>query len=173
MLTRLRFSLAQSLVYPGIFLLGSVLTVGWALKTNRDLLTVTAPIVAMLAGLTGFLYSRHSAQLTLFRELFREFNSRYDKLNDPLNEILKREPGQKLTSDDAKILFDYFNLCAEEYMYFHAGFIDARIWKAWTKGMLQFAKDPEIRVLWHEEIASESYYGFELSLVGLEKSSNK
>lgn len=173
MLTRLRFSLAQSLLYPGIFLLGSVLTVGWALKTNRDLLTVTTPIVAMLAGLTGFLYSRHSAQLTLFRELFRDFNVRYDKLNGPLNEIVKRTPRQNLTSDDSKVLFDYFNLCAEEYMYFQAGFIDARVWKAWTNGMRQFAKDPEIAALWQEEIASESYYGFELGLIGIEDSSQK
>ncbi len=71
-----------------------------------------------------------------------------------------------LKPSDIPILYDYFNLCAEEYMYFNAGCIDSRVWLAWINGMRHFAGDPEILEIWNQELESDSYYGFSLDFDG-------
>lgn len=110
----------------------------------------------------GFLYSQHLQQSRLFKQLFTEFNGRYDKLNQPLNEIRDRPSGALLNPEDRKVLFDYFNLCTEQYLFFRAGYIDKNVWGSWCNGMSQFTEDPEIRELWEAELKSNSYYGFTL-----------
>jgi len=62
-------------------------------------------------------------------------------------------------------LFDYFNLCAEEYMFYEAGYIDERVWQAWLRGMCYFAGDEAVRRLWESEIRSCSYYHCKMSLI--------
>ena len=125
-------------------------------------LPVVISLLTAIGGVTGFLYSQHSQELQLFRELFCEFNARYDRLNAKLNEIRSRPEGEPLKDSDIPILYDYFNLCAEEHMYQIAGCIDSRVWLTWRKGMQHFAADPEIRSLWQRELQSDSYYGFGL-----------
>jgi hypothetical protein len=70
-----------------------------------------------------------------------------------------------LAADDKQLLYDYFNLCAEEYLYFKSGYVDAEVWQSWLRGMKLFASNPEIRRLWQEELESGSYYGFTLALI--------
>jgi hypothetical protein len=65
--------------------------------------------------------------------------------------------------EDRQVLMDYFNLCAEEYLYFNAGYIDTSVWKSWMRGMKAYAAVPAIRGLWEKELQSGSYYGFSLS----------
>ena len=131
--------------------------------TDSERQTITFTLLTMAACVLAFLYSRHSQDLELFRELFREFNSRYDALNEKLNEIYGRPDGVPLKTDDFPVLFNYFNLCAEEYMYLTACCIDNRVWCSWRNGMLFFAKDPEIGALWRRELSdNNSYYGFGL-----------
>lgn len=120
-------------------------------------------MLAALGGVTGFLYSKHSQEIQTFRELFREFNQRYDDLNGPLYIIVSRGPDEPLKDEDFAFLYDYFNLCAEEYLFFEAGWIDKRIWKSWENGMNVFAKHPEIRKLWKTELETDSYYGFKIA----------
>jgi hypothetical protein len=57
------------------------------------------------------------------------------------------------------------NLCAEEYLYFKSGYVDAEVWQSWLRGMRFFAAKPEILSVWKEELASGSYYGFSLALL--------
>jgi len=104
----------------------------------------------------------------LEKELFTEFNKRYDELNECLEEI---------TSDFSSIqdlhnfergkylrykLNDYFNLCAEEYYWSQKGRIDAKIWKAWEIGMNSwYTKYPIIQEVWKEELKEfkpQSFY---------------
>jgi hypothetical protein len=118
-------------------------------------------------GLTTFLYSQHLQETRLFTELFRVFNERYDRLNQRLNELAMSD-GTGLSKDGQKLLMDYFNLCAEEYLYFRSGYIDEDVWQSWTRGMRVYAQVPVIRKFWESELASGSYYGF--SLRELEKS---
>ena len=128
----------------------------------KDSLTITIPLLTAVGGFTGFLYARHAQETQLFRELFRDFNARYDKLNKRLNEIRDRPKGQLLEDTDHGVLFDYFNLCAEEYLYADAGYIDLSVWRAWQNGMCYFDQDPEIHDFWLLELQQNSFYGFTL-----------
>jgi hypothetical protein len=120
------------------------------------------------AALLYFLYKQHLDETRLFLDLFRDFNARFDKLNDRLNAIvggLQAEPGASLTDADRQTLFDYFNLCAEEFLFAEAGCLDPEVWKSWRRGMRVFAAPAAIRSLWEGELASGSYYGFSLQVV--------
>ncbi len=113
-----------------------------------------------VAAIAHFFYQQHLATTQFFGELFTRFNLRYDGLNDKLSRILLGRKNAKLTPREREILQDYFNLCAEEWFYFRAGYIDARVWQFWLNGMAQFVADEEIRKFWEEECESDSYYAF-------------
>ena len=128
--------------------------------------------VVMAAGLTHFLYAQHHQDVTLFSEFFKDFNQRYDKLNNDLNAIRRRAKkaeslGQRaeLQEDDLLKLYDYFNLCAEEYLFHEAGYIDNDVWRSWCRGMVLFDDVEEIHRLWVEETSTGSYYGFSLERI--------
>ncbi len=64
----------------------------------------------------------------IFNELFTSFNSRYDdKLNDLTNK-LRLKPGKKLSNKKVKLIIDYFNLCAEEYLWYKRNRIPGTVW---------------------------------------------
>ena len=130
--------------------------------TDKENLPLTITLLTAVGGVTGFLYAKHAQETQIFRELFREFNARYDTLNGRLNEIWNRPADQLLKDTDKGVLFDYFNLCAEEHMYATAGYIDSLVWRAWHNGMCHFAKDPEILDFWKRELQQNSYYRFTL-----------
>ena len=139
-----------------------------------DFIPTFAAGIATLLSAVAYFSSRHHQELDIFRALFKEFNERYDKLNERLNEIRLRPPGEQLKAEkgadnktDKDVLCDYFNLCAEQYMYETAGYLDERAWKAWRKGMKYFAADCEIRTFWEQELQEQedSYYGFSLEVL--------
>ena len=107
-----------------------------------------------------FLYSQHLDEAKLFKELFAEFNDRYGVLNDGLNTILFGARDGALSTDERKLLFSYFNLCAEEYFFFKASYVDRRVWESWYRGMEVFFKHPRIQELWEQDSKADSYYGF-------------
>src|SRR5436190_2837771 len=37
---------------------------------------------------------------------------------------------------------DYFNLCAEEFLFQRLGYIYDEVWTSWRNGMLQYGRDP-------------------------------
>ncbi len=102
-------------------------------------------------------------EIRLMKELITDFNSRYDNLNEKLNDILLRkgdeEPSMELDQNARATLNDYFNLCAEEYLFKDLGYIDPQVWKAWYRGMEIYFKDRRICELWEQE-EKGSYYGF-------------
>ena len=57
-------------------------------------------------------------------------------------------------------IVDYFNLCAEEYMFYKLGYIREEAWQAWLEGMRHYYDNPQIRELWDDELKQDSYYGF-------------
>jgi hypothetical protein len=71
----------------------------------------------------------------MMKELFTEFNQRYDKLNDSLVSIEKEgltfedlnEKKNKIYRQD---VIDFFNPCAEEFYWNQKGRIDPKVWKA-------------------------------------------
>jgi hypothetical protein len=164
---RTSFRLHQRNYYPWLFLVLVVATNAAAFlllpaKLSPELLL---SLTGGVAALVHFLYSQHNHNTERFIGLFRDFNSRYDRLNDRLNALLFKDGALMLAADDKQLLYDYFNLCAEEYLYFKSGYVDAEVWQSWLRGMKLFASNPEIRRLWQEELESGSYYGFTLALI--------
>jgi hypothetical protein len=161
------FSLAKRRGYPIIFVIVVICLIGGILffvpvaKQAEFLL----PSVAAAAGFAYFLYNQHLQETRLFNELFRQFNERYDSLNEELNRIAAQSEVSLFSLKDKQILYDYFNLCSEEYLYVKTGFIDPEVWRSWRMGMCYFSAVPHIRTLWESELSAGSYYGFALNLL--------
>jgi len=71
------------------------------------------------------------------------------------------EPEPPLTSEEELALVDYFNLCAEEYLFHRRGYIDPDAWSAWTAGMRDVFSSDRVRAFWDKEAGTNSYYGLQ------------
>ena len=165
-----QFNLSSRRAYPWIFVALAVIAdvvVFFVVPSPRNV-DLLVPVTGAVAAFVYFLYTQHLQETRLFAELFHEFNTRYNDLNEGLNDIAYREQSSMLSLEDRQVLFDYFNLCAEEYLYFKSGYIDLEVWQSWVSGMRFFAKSPEVLRLWSEELRSSSYYGFSLALLSAE-----
>lgn len=172
------FHLGRRANFPVIFLVITLLLygVGYVLWRSKDgqvflqsknAFELVISVVGISAAFVHFLYAQHHQDTQMFVNLFEKFNNRYDKLNEKLNAIIARPIGSPLESSQIDILYDYFNLCAEEHLFYEAGYIDEKVWQAWLQGMSYFARDPGVLRLWQQEIAFDSYYHFNLSLLNL------
>lgn len=157
------FRLGNRRRYPWLFVLlcFGLLVVAYELGGKDLKIEWAVSILAGIGGLTTFLYTQHLQETRLFTELFKDFNERYNALNHRLNAIAEiAEAG--VQGEDRQVLVDYFNLCAEEYLYFNAGYIDTAVWSSWTRGMKFYAQVSGIRRIWQQELETGSYYGFSL-----------
>ena len=83
-------------------------------------------------------------------------------LRFPLNfSTSSNPPEQPEDRDDNEKLIRYFNLCAEEWLFWKAGYIYDPVWRAWENGMKQYSRDPRVVAHWQKEQKTDSYYGFE------------
>jgi len=122
-------------------------------------------LLTIVGGAISLIYVIEKQQLDeaiLFKELFVEFNQRYDKLNEELNRIRTEDTKQPLKPTDLNCLFDYFNLCGEEYLFYRKGYIYPEVWKSWVMGMKIFFSSERICPIWTEELKSDSYYGLDV-----------
>ena len=134
-------------------------------------LFITVFIGLIGVAITAY-YARHTKKLAheqMLKQLFTEFNLRYDKLNDYLVEVEKHYKTLELlnqapnSSELKQKVIDYFSLCAEEfYWYKHKKRIDKLLWDAWQTGMNYWYNNvPVVRELWENEVAlngKRSYY---------------
>ena len=147
--------------YPFIFLFGSAaILAAWLYFAAGHPPELLLSGLGALAGFFYFAYRQHLDETRLFKELFVEFNARYGKLNDRLNAISSGPREGQLSQSDRELLFSYFNLCAEEYFFYKAGYIDQEVWKSWCRGISVFLEHPRIRELWDSDCKADSYYGF-------------
>jgi hypothetical protein len=162
-----RFHLRRRTWYPWLFIGLAIVAnaAGYALLQPAKPVDLFILITGAVAGFVHFLYSQDHKETQLFVALFKDFNERYDKLNEKLNAIVSRGKETPLSPENVRTLYDYFNLCAEEHLYYASGYIDHEVWLAWVHGMKYFAKDAEIRKLWEAEVSSGSYYSFNLSVL--------
>lgn len=169
------FHLGRRAGFPAIFIVLVLLICGagyslhfnvngtfWQPKSAFELLVAA---IGAGGGFVYFLYGQHHQGVQIFVSLFDKFNLRYDALNEKLNAIMKRQTGCPFSPEHINTLNDYFNLCAEEHLFYEAGYIDERVWRAWVCGMKHFAEDAAVRELWQREIDAGSYYDFNLSLL--------
>jgi hypothetical protein len=118
--------------------------------------------IAAVWALVFHLHARHAQESGSFKELFVNFNERYDLLNERLTRALHREGA--FTTDDTQAFVDYFNLCSEEWLFFSAGYIHPTVWRAWENGMRQYGSDPRVAELWRQESKTDSYYGLKFPI---------
>lgn len=100
----------------------------------------------------------------IFKELFISFNRKYDKkFNNLLNEIVAKSVNDqkyKLSRKEVKLVIDYLNFCAEEYLWYLKGRIDEAVWQSWENGMKYYLCNPSILPLVNKEKKQkDSYYG--------------
>ncbi len=95
----------------------------------------------------------------IFNELFLEFNTKYDtKFNEILDDIVIN--CETLSPDQEKIVVDYINFCAEEYLWKTKDRIPSEVWKSWENGMVYYLNNPLINgIVVKEKGQSDSYYG--------------
>jgi len=147
--------------YPCIFALGCAVVVSlWFCLAGGHRPELLASGIGAVAGFTYFLYRQHLDEKKLFKNPFLEFNTRYDDLNDPLNDIRFSPAEGDLVGEERDTAFSYFNLCAEEHFFYTAGYIDHQVWLSWRRGMKDFFDHPRIRRLWDSDCKPDSYYGF-------------
>ncbi|PSQ81793.1 MAG: hypothetical protein BRD40_03270 [Bacteroidetes bacterium QS_1_65_9] len=124
--------------------------------------------LSALGAILSFVYFVQKQKLDearLFKELVADFNERYDELNDDLNQLVESETETQLTEAQKHLLYDYFNLCAEEFLFYRRGYIYDEVWAAWKSGMRIYKRDSRILNLWRKERESNSYYGFDLERI--------
>lgn len=137
------------------FSLAAVFTVAKSAEWPSRLTILGVPFIVLYS-----LQKQKMEELELFRNLFKEFNEHYNGLNEKLNAIRDEPRDKELEKKERNTLFDYFNLCGEEYLFFSQGYIYPEVWRAWHNGMLIFYETPRIKKLWDEELKTGSYYGF-------------
>jgi hypothetical protein len=166
---RLPFKLRRRQSYPWWFAAVAAFLGGLflLLPTNLQTAELLLAVIGAAAAFFHFLYGQHNFNTERFVELFAQFNARFDDLNDDLNRIRDEHADTPLAPKDMQVLYDYFNLCGEEYLYFKAGFIDGSVWRSWLNGMSHFAAGERIQRVWASELKQDSYYGFSLDLLDL------
>ena len=101
----------------------------------------------------------------MFKELFTEFNARYDTMNGGLSNIKSKE--HDLSIQDRQFIIDYFNLCAEEFLFFRERCIPEEVWTAWCRGMLYYITREPFHSVWNEESAKGSYYNLTIESINI------
>jgi len=129
-------------------------------------------ILSAIIGFFGLLitlvynnFNRKMSNDKMQKELFTEFNARYDKLNESLYKIqLECQTIDDIENNsELKLkLMDFFNLCSEEfYWFYHKKRIDPMIWHCWQQGMNYWYNVPVIKAMWKLEMnlsGKQSYY---------------
>lgn len=142
---------------------------------------VIAVLTLIATALIGYfaynvtkVYSKKSDehnQDVLFHQLFRDFNSRYSKVNFSLQELLEKSKDESYTlqnlNADAELrdkMMDYFNICVEELYWKKKRRIPDDVWNTWKIGMDSWYNEiPILQELWKEEISGDGYKSYYLN----------
>lgn len=135
------------------------ITLVWRLPPAERMPAAIA-VVGVGLGFGYFVQQQRLAETSLFKELFTEFNARYDRLNEILSALV--EAGRVRGAEDRQRIVDYFNLCAEEYLFHLDGYIHPKVWRTWCRGMLFYLEREPFKTIWEEEERTSSYYGLTL-----------
>lgn len=133
-------------------------------RTREDI-ALAITVIGSVFSFFFVIQKQASEDVRLFKELFVDFNERYDMLNEKLNRITGKKPTSPLAKSEKDTLNDYFNLCGEEYLYFKQGFILTEVWEAWCNGMYFFMENPRIKPTWADEEKTSSYYGLTMKVI--------
>lgn len=124
-------------------------------------------LLTVLGGLLSgalILQKQNLDELRLFHDLFKDFNARYDVIGSRLQRIAE---GGRAEPEDRTFIGNYFNLCAEEYWWYRAGYIPEDVWQSWCRGMMFYLERPLFAALWEQEVSTDSHYGLSLDAIRL------
>lgn len=140
-----------------------------------ETIKILTPTILGIAGvIITIIFSAANKKINhqrMEKELFKEFNERYDKLNETLSrlhpdfsisDLNNRTLGFNSTTY-RETLIDYFNLCSEQYYWKEKGRISSEIWMAWNRGMNYYYNNfPVVKELWENETKNENYKSYYL-----------
>jgi hypothetical protein len=146
-----------------INLISILIGIGLYYLTNEKI-EILGAVIAIGISLSLGIRQYKTENDKIFKELFTEFNTKYDaKFNDKLDEIIEESEsieGYQLSSENKKLVIDYLNFCAEEYLWKTKDRIPASVWTAWENGMVYYLNKPIINKVFVNEIEQkDSYYG--------------
>ena len=141
-----------------IVIVGTVAISIWLYNRGDDW-KLFLPVIGGAVSLIYVVEKQQLDEARLFKELFVQFNEKYDQLNEELNRIKSQD---SISKEDRDTLYDYFNLCGEEYLFYQQGYIYPEVWKSWVLGMKIFYGSDLIRPIWISELKSGSYYGLDI-----------
>lgn len=87
-------------------------------------------VISGLLSLVYFIQKQQIEEMQQVKDLIGAFNDRYDKLNADLNTIIKSQDNTLINTKETNIIYDYFNLCAEEYLFYRKGYIYPEVWES-------------------------------------------
>ena len=150
--------------YAWVALFSAIVGIGAVLVfVTDDKTPLIGSVIAAILGFCYFVQQQKLSETSLFKDLFTDFNRRYDALNDSLAEIANSDG--PLKGKDRQTIVDYLNLCAEEYLFFTEGYIHRAAWRSWCAGMLWYFDREPFRSVWNEESATNSYYGLSVDAI--------
>jgi hypothetical protein len=144
-----------------LFILGSLTT--YIVINFKDPLPSVATLLGVALTTIYFVQKQKLEEIKLFKELFTEFNARYECLNDKLADIKDEKINDSRSRD--KILEDYFNLCSEEYLFYKEGRIHNAVWGSWCRGMKEHLSNDTIKKYWERAQKENSYYGLTTDVI--------
>ncbi|PKQ46075.1 hypothetical protein [Confluentibacter flavum] len=155
----IRNNRTRILSVTSIFLFITILVFHLIIEIEPSLLLgLLGGVITFFLGLTKI----YMEDDRFFKELYLDFNLRYDKLNSKLYKITKNKKSMKeLDFKDKNVIYDYFNLCAEEYFWFKKNRIEKAVWNSWKNGMNFWYSKDIIKTMWEEEMkagSKKSYY---------------
>ncbi|MHB1146864.1 MAG: hypothetical protein ACYC01_04635 [Lutibacter sp.] len=146
-----------------INLISMLIGIGLYFLTNERI-EILGAVIATGISLSLGIRQYKTENDKIFKQLFTEFNSKYDsKFNDELEEIVKTSESvenYRLSPDNEKLIVDYLNFCAEEYLWKTKDRIPKKVWDSWENGMVYYLNKPIINsVIIKEKGQKDSYYG--------------
>ncbi len=128
---------------------------------NNKFVSLLIPATAAYLSLIYFFQKQRLEELKVFKQLFTEFNNRYDDLNGKLYAI--KQEDEKVNFHET--MDDYFNLCAEEYLFFTKGLILDEVWGSWCRGIQEHLKTKKIKDYCLKAQEENSFYSLTLQKI--------
>ena len=139
------------------------LAIGLGAYYFYDKIEILVAVIATGLSLSLGIRQYRTENDKLFKDLFYDFNKKYDStFNNILNsiDIEFRENGNyEISTNDKKIIIDYINMCAEEYLWYSKNRIPSEVWNSWKNGMIYFMNiKPINEIVINQKIQKDSFY---------------
>jgi hypothetical protein len=148
--------------YPFFMLLSLVIYFAIWLGIGGNEIVALATGVGAVTAFFGLLLAQRLKELEFFDRLFVRFTDKFSEVNQTIDAIVRAEDKSlALTQSERDDLFEYFNLCGEEYFYFRQGSVPDEVWVTWKVGMKAIFADARVIRLWDSDSGPSAYYGFD------------